>query len=93
MFLFPGEGASAEPCSDNYRGRYAFSEPETRAIANFLWRIRRKLNVYLTLHSYGQYWLTPWGFSYRVPHDYAEMVRIWVFGVFFLLDLCNFCGF
>ena len=31
---FSGEGGSDVPCSDNYRGRYGFSEPESAMIAN-----------------------------------------------------------
>ena len=69
-----GPGTSGDPCSNNYRGRYPFSEPETRSMAMFLWRIRKRLDVYLTLHSYGQYWLTPWGFSRRLPPDYNDLV-------------------
>ena len=69
-----GPGTSGRPCSNNYRGRYPFSEPETRAMATFLWRLRHRLYVYLTLHSYGQYWLTPWGYSRRLPDDYDDLV-------------------
>ena len=69
-----GPGTSSDPCSENYRGRHPFSEPETLAMSNFLWRVRPRLEIYLSLHSYGQYWLTPWGFTYRVPSDYRHMV-------------------
>ena len=44
-------------------------------MAGFLWRLRRRLSLYITLHSYGQYWLTPWGYTYRLPADYRQMVR------------------
>ena len=43
-------------------------------MSNYLLSIRDQLSVYLSLHSYGQYWLTPWGFTYQVPVDYDEMV-------------------
>ena len=29
-------GSSSEPCAQNYRGAHPFSEPETRAIRDFL---------------------------------------------------------
>ncbi len=75
--LATGPGTSGDPCSENYRGRYPFSEPETAAMARKIWSIRKNLVLYMTLHSYGQYWLTPWGFTYEVPDDFNEMVRCW----------------
>jgi hypothetical protein len=30
--------------------------------------------VYLTVHSYGQYWLTPWGYTAEYPADYTQLV-------------------
>ena len=74
--LSVGFGTSGNPCAENFRGPYPFSEPETRAMANYVWSLRENLLLYLTLHSYGQYWLLPWGFSYATPHDYDELVRI-----------------
>merc|ERR1719270_1246412 len=38
--------------------------------------LKDNLKIYLTLHSYGQYWLTPWGFTYRTPHDFTEMMDV-----------------
>ena len=32
-----------------------------------------ELQVYLTLHSYGQYLLIPWGFDVQFPSDYNDM--------------------
>jgi hypothetical protein len=31
-----GVGASTDPCEETYRGKGRFSEPETRAVKNFL---------------------------------------------------------
>lgn len=30
--------------------------------------------MYLTLHSYSQMWLVPWGYTYSKPSDYSELV-------------------
>ena len=30
--------------------------------------------VYLTFHAFGQYWLTPWGYTTELPEDYEELV-------------------
>ena len=37
-YKWGGQGASKNPCSETYRGPYAFSERETAAIRNFLTR-------------------------------------------------------
>ncbi len=68
-------GTSADPCFDNYHGVAPFSEPEPAAMSRAIWGLRDRVALYLTLHSYGQFWLTPWGFTYDVPDDYDEMVR------------------
>jgi len=35
-FAFDNEGSSNNPCQEDYRGPYPFSEPETQAIKNFV---------------------------------------------------------
>ncbi|CAG2163568.1 unnamed protein product [Oppiella nova] len=47
-------------CSETYRGPSAFSEPETKAVSDYVMRIRDKIKAYLAVHSYGQYWIYPW---------------------------------
>ncbi|KAK0407714.1 hypothetical protein QR680_003546 [Steinernema hermaphroditum] len=49
--------SSPGPCSDIHPGAFPFSEPETRAIRDFL--THRNLKLFLTLHSYGQMLLLP----------------------------------
>ena len=71
-----GPGTSGDPCSENYRGTRPFSEPETAAISQKIMQLNDRIVLYMTLHSYGQYWLTPWGFTYKVPEDYKDMVSI-----------------
>lgn len=73
VHIYTGHGTSIDPCAENYRGLYPFSEPETRLMANYIWPIRDKLLLYLSFHSYGQFWLLPWGFSYSVPSDYTDL--------------------
>ncbi|KXJ72626.1 uncharacterized protein LOC109432959 [Aedes albopictus] len=48
------EGASKSACSEYYSGNRAFSELETRALSKFLLQARRNIQIYLSLHSYGQ---------------------------------------
>lgn len=32
--------------------------------------------IYLTLHSYSQMWLVPWGYTYSKPSDYSELANV-----------------
>ncbi|XP_041764962.1 uncharacterized protein LOC121589838 [Anopheles merus] len=41
-------------CSDSYAGAQPFSEPETRAVRDFLLARRRHVRLYLSLQAYGQ---------------------------------------
>ncbi|MDM8546704.1 M14 family metallopeptidase [Candidatus Venteria ishoeyi] len=54
-------GSSGNPQSTQYRGEMAFSEPETAALAQ-LWS-QQHPQLALSLHSYGEYWMFPWGFQ------------------------------
>jgi carboxypeptidase A2 len=71
-----GAGASTNPCSDTYRGETAFSEPETQAVRNALMDYRNVTKFYLTLHSYGNYLLYPWGFTSSLPPNWKELDNI-----------------
>lgn len=62
-------GASSSPCSDTYAGPKAFSEPETQALRDFLLENNKTIKVYLTLHSYGNYLLHPWGWTEDLPDN------------------------
>jgi murein tripeptide amidase MpaA len=68
-------GASDNPCSEIYAGPRAFSEPETRAIAEFINSRRGQLKIYMALHCYSQLWLTPWGYTHKLPDNYADMEK------------------
>ena len=74
IFSFTGKGTSSNPCNENFRGTQPFSEKEVLAMAEYMWTLQGRMNIYLSLHSYGQYWLTPWGYTYRVPTDFADLV-------------------
>jgi len=40
-----GVGASQDPCSDTFAGTHAFSEPETRAVSDFILDHRDRIQV------------------------------------------------
>merc|ERR1712115_670055 len=62
-YKWGGQGASTDPCKETYRGPYAFSEPETAAVRDFILARRNDLDMYITFHSYGQMFLHPWGYD------------------------------
>lgn len=75
IFCFSAVGGSTNPCLDIYSGSHAGSEPETVNIVNFLKAKGSEFDAYLTIHSYGQMWLYPWGYTSAVPADYLDLVR------------------
>jgi len=105
-----GPGRSNDPCSEQFNGWKAFSEPETRAVADFILSLTSPtsnddnddvfgLVIYVSLHSYGQHLLTPWGYTRKLPVDYFDLVsrttwRIHFLFVFFLFPskLCILSG-
>lgn len=70
-----GHGASKNQCKETYMGPAPFSEPETRAIKNFL-SSGKNFKLYLTFHSYGQYILYPWGFDDIDAVDKQDLHRV-----------------
>jgi len=79
-FKFGGEGVSTNPCSDIFLGERAFSEPETKAVSDYIVKKREEgvdFRAYLTFHSYGQLWLCSWGYTAGVyPPDYPELLAL-----------------
>lgn len=76
IFFHAGtSGASTNPCSHNYAGVAPFSEPETRAIADFMEEeLSHRLHIFIDFHSYSLRWLTPWGYTSRLPQNYVQQV-------------------
>jgi murein tripeptide amidase MpaA len=72
-----GESTSTNPCSDIFIGEEPFSEPETRAVKDYILKqIEEGVDFisYITIHSYGQLWLLPWGHTQNTyPPDFAEI--------------------
>ncbi len=86
-FNWGGIGASTNPCHETYRGPSAASEPETQAIQDFiLTRFPDQrgpgddapapddaTGVFITLHSYGNLVLWPWGNTYTSAPNGAQL--------------------
>ncbi|ALC43326.1 CG8564 [Drosophila busckii] len=58
---------------NTYKGERPFSEPETRAMRNILDSLAPNLLFFLSLHSYGQSIMYPWGYSRDPPHHWREL--------------------
>lgn len=69
-------GASYNPCSDIYRGSKAFSEPETKTVRDILLSLKGTGVFYLSLHSYGNYILYPWGWTRKLPENHEILHEI-----------------
>ena len=52
-------GSSALPCAETYHGGAPFSEIESQVVREVVLSIASQTPMYLTVHSYGQYWLYP----------------------------------
>lgn len=75
-YHFGEVGASANPCSETFRGEKAFSEKETIALRDAVSEIKDSCKFYLTLHSYGNYMLYPWGYTSDLPASWEEIDEI-----------------
>ena len=56
-------------------GTSAFSEPETKAIADLITANKINTHVYFSIHCYSQFWLLPYGVK-PDPDDFSEMMRV-----------------
>ncbi|XP_069323782.1 carboxypeptidase B2 isoform X1 [Eulemur rufifrons] len=67
------EGASSYSCSQTYCGLYPESEPEVKAVANFLRRNVDHIKAYISMHSYSQKILFPYSYSRSKSKDHEEL--------------------
>ena len=78
-------GASSWPCSYTFAGDEPFSEQETRAVRDFLLTYRGRWQAFVTIHSYGQYWMSPWGYTKELPDDYQDLVSATTLSVKYII--------
>ncbi|XP_069835295.1 carboxypeptidase A1-like [Dendropsophus ebraccatus] len=69
---FGGGGSSSNPCTETYRGRAAHSEPEVKAIVDFV-KSHGKIKGFVSIHSYSQMLLYPYGYTNTRTPDNAEL--------------------
>ncbi|CAI5451763.1 unnamed protein product [Caenorhabditis angaria] len=76
-FFWGNEGVSHSTCSEIYCGTRAASEPEVLALTNAIMREERRIKAYVSLHSYGQEILYPWGHTKNShPSDVQDLIRV-----------------
>ncbi|KAH8411899.1 hypothetical protein KR222_001361 [Zaprionus bogoriensis] len=70
-------GASSNPCSETFAGLEPWSEPETKALSDYLTEIKDKFSVYISFHSYGQWMLSPYGHNKtEFPENFDDLQEI-----------------
>uniref|UniRef100_A0A671V5C7 Carboxypeptidase A1 n=2 Tax=Sparus aurata TaxID=8175 RepID=A0A671V5C7_SPAAU len=69
---FGGPGASNDPCSQIYHGPRANSESEVKSIVDFV-RSHGNLKSFVSIHSYSQMLLYPYGYIRTPANDQAEL--------------------
>ncbi|XP_055349996.1 carboxypeptidase B-like [Paramacrobiotus metropolitanus] len=67
---------AVDPCSLTYGGASPYSEPENLLIFEKILDLRRELRAFLTFHSHSQLWMTPYGYTYELPADFADMYAL-----------------
>ena len=97
-------GASTDPCAETYQGPSAASEPETRAIQEYVAGIFPDqrgpgdedpapcdaMGVFITLHSYGDLVLFPYGFRSAPAPNHAQLETLGrKFGYFNGYEVCQ----
>ncbi len=66
------------PCSDNYCGDYAFSEPEVVAFKDYTLKLNQTnvILAYFSLHSYQQKLLYPYAYTGDPPINFIELKNL-----------------
>ena len=71
-YFYGFSGTSSTTSSDVYKGPFAFSEPETQAVRDFVFA--HQFKIALNYHTYGNLLLFPYGYDYvdAVDKNYYE---------------------
>ncbi|XP_063067991.1 carboxypeptidase O-like [Engraulis encrasicolus] len=69
-------GVSRNCCSEVYNGAEVLSEIEARAVTNFVSAKSKDILCFLTIHSYGQLILVPYGNPELTADNYEELMSV-----------------
>lgn len=61
-FAMDDEGSSPDPCQEDYRGEFPFSEPEIASLKNYIDHHPQIVSG-VNIHTYGNSWIYPFNFS------------------------------
>ncbi|XP_066137163.1 carboxypeptidase O [Saccopteryx bilineata] len=69
-------GASKNCPSSTFCGTGPVSEPETKAVSNLIESKKEDILCFLTIHSYGQLILIPYGYTSNKSNNYEELIQV-----------------
>nr|XP_026493332.1 carboxypeptidase B-like [Vanessa tameamea] len=74
-FKWAVSGVSTNPCDkETYAGPKPFSEVETQMVRNIMMENSKRMKLYVSLHSYGQYLVYPWGYTGEyLPKEWKKL--------------------
>ncbi|EPY84625.1 carboxypeptidase A1 precursor [Camelus ferus] len=78
-------GASSSPCSETYHGKSANSEVEVKSVVDFV-NDHGNIKAFLSIHSYSQLLLYPYGYKTESPSDKDELALCSLLGARFCRD-------
>uniref|UniRef100_A0A8C0S0I2 Carboxypeptidase A2 n=1 Tax=Canis lupus familiaris TaxID=9615 RepID=A0A8C0S0I2_CANLF len=68
-------GASSNPCSETYHGKFANSEVEVKSIVDFV-KSHGNIKAFISIHSYSQLLLYPYGYKAEAAPDQQELDQL-----------------
>ncbi|KAJ8004037.1 hypothetical protein DPEC_G00154630 [Dallia pectoralis] len=69
-------GVSTNCCGETYCGTKASSEPETQAVTDMLDKMSQDILAFITIHSYSQLILVPYGHPNVSASNYKELMEV-----------------
>ncbi|XP_061238649.1 carboxypeptidase O [Bos javanicus] len=69
-------GASHNCESLTFCGTGPMSEPETKAVSSFIESKKENIACFLTMHSYGQLILVPYGYTKNKSNNHEELIQV-----------------
>ncbi|XP_018415909.1 PREDICTED: carboxypeptidase O-like [Nanorana parkeri] len=69
-------GASTNCSTNTFCGPRPFSEPEAYAVQQLVNSLKSDILCFLTMHSYGQYILLPYGYTTSLSVNHEEMMAV-----------------
>ncbi|XP_007524266.1 carboxypeptidase A1 [Erinaceus europaeus] len=72
---FGQPGASSNPCTETYHGKFANSESEVKSIVDFVTG-HGNIKAFISIHSYSQLLLYPYGYTKTPAPDAVELDQL-----------------